>query len=163
MVSKKRTTCIKKCLAPADPTKQHEFMNTKNYIFILAGAALLVSCSEKEKSTASTKTISPSADASNGSTSVTSPPTLTATPSPTGTPVPCPGKRTEIGTVTGLTASQIRLQVPSISAGHEGAGTQGTFLIDRTDCTHMPGGTAVGSTNVTIEAQEGDWHLVPPA
>lgn len=110
-------------------------MNTKNYIFILAGAALLVSCCPGEHNRTGT---------GNG---------------PTPTPVPCPGKRTENGTVIAFTNSQIRLRVPVISSNHPGAGTQGTFLIDRTECTSVIGTLAVGST-VTVESPEADWHPV---
>ena len=146
-----------KCLVLLNSTKQRESMNTKTYICILAGAALLVSCAEEQNSKTGTTETKARLQVSSKHVSSAS----NAGPSPS--PCPEPGKRTEIGTVTGLTASQVRLQVPSISAGHPGAGTQGTFLIDRTDCTHVPPGTAVGSTNVTIEAQEGNWHLVPSA
>ena len=77
---------------------------------------------------------------------------------------PQPGKRTEIGTVIKLNAQQITLQVPSISQGFPGAGTPGTFLIDRhPDDTKVTSGTlAVGSV-ATIESNEVDWHQVAVA
>jgi hypothetical protein len=76
-----------------------------------------------------------------------------------------PGKRTESGTVIGLTASQITLRVPSISLNHAGAGTQGTFLID----IHTPNDTITtpalstlkAGSAATVESNEADWHQVP--
>lgn len=75
-----------------------------------------------------------------------------------------PGKRTEIGTVIGLNAQRIALQVPSISQGFPGAGTPGTFLIDRHpgDTTVISGKLAVGSV-AEIESNEEDWHQVAAA
>jgi hypothetical protein len=77
------------------------------------------------------------------------------------------GKRTETGTVIGLTTTQITLQVPSISSGYPGAGTAGTFLIT----IHTPGDTStspslsslrVGST-ATVSSFTIDWTQVTPA
>jgi hypothetical protein len=69
-----------------------------------------------------------------------------------------------MGTVIALSAQQIKLQVPVISEGHDGAGGPGMFLIDRypNDTTLISGTLAVGSV-AKIESNEGDWHLVPPA
>ena len=64
-------------------------MTAKNYICILAGAALLVSCTEVKKNEA---------------------PTSPHGPMPS--PVPLPGKRTETGTVISFTSQQIKLQLP---------------------------------------------------
>lgn len=75
-----------------------------------------------------------------------------------------PGKRTEIGTVMGLTAAQIQLLVPSISAGHPGAGTQGTFDISihtQNDTVTIPAlaKLKVGSA-ASVESNEEDWKPV---
>lgn len=77
---------------------------------------------------------------------------------------PQPGKRTEIGTVMGLTAAQIQLLVPSISAGHPGAGTQGTFDITihtQNDTVTIPAlaKLKVGSA-ASVESNEEDWKPV---
>ena len=73
-----------------------------------------------------------------------------------------PGKRTEGGTVIGLTAPQITLQVPKISFPKDpGVGGPGTFRIDRhpDDTTVISGTLAVGS-GAQIESNEADWHTV---
>ena len=52
LVPKREGRCIfKKCLVLVDRLKQHESMNTKNYICILAGAVLLVSCAPRPTTT----------------------------------------------------------------------------------------------------------------
>ena len=102
-------------------------MTTKNYICILAGAALLVSC-------APTTTTTTTAAHHHGS--------GTVFPMPS----PSPGKRTETGTVIGVTATQITLKTA----------TDGTWIISRTDSCTKAGSLALGSKNVTIE------FCVPP-
>lgn len=99
-------------------------MTTKNYICILAGATLLVSCAPTTTNTTTTA----------------------AAARPTPTPRPGPrlpvGKRTETqtGTVIGLTATQIKL--------HNSAGT---WTISRTDgCTTIDAGTLALGNTVTI-------------
>ena len=69
-----------------------------------------------------------------------------------------------MGTVIGLSAQKVKLQVPSISQGFPGAGTPGTFLIDRHpgDTTVISGKLAVGSV-AEIESNEADWHQVAVA
>ena len=129
MVTKKEGCCIsKKRLASVSRLKQDRSMNTKNFICILASAALLVGCAGK---------LGPW------------------------------GKRTERGTVIGLTTTQITLQVPSISSGYPGAGTSGTFIIT----IHTPGDTStspplssltVGSTAI-VSSFTVDWTQVTPA
>jgi hypothetical protein len=106
-------------------------MNTKNYICILAGAALLVSCTEEKKNEA------PTTPHRHGQIKGSSSPT------PMPSPVPVPGKRTETGTVIGLTATQITLRTSA----------HGTWIISRTDDnTKVISGTlTLGATSVTIE------------
>ena len=67
-----------------------------------------------------------------------------------------------------MTAAQIKLQVPVISPGYDGAGGPGTFLIDRhpdhnPDETTVTSGTLAIGSSVEIKANEGDWHNVPGA
>ena len=124
---------IQKCLVLVSPPRQHDSMTTKNYICIIAGAALLVSCTP-------TTTTNPAAPATSATGATVARPTPTPRPRPT--PRPLGGKRTETGTVIGLTATQITLQTSSGAA---------TWIISRTDsCTAITAGTlAVGNT-VTI-------------
>jgi hypothetical protein len=75
-----------------------------------------------------------------------------------------PGKRTETGTVLGLSDQQIKLQVFSISLNHDGAGGPGTFLVDRKATTIVTpkNPPPIGSV-ATVEANDdpnGDWHQV---
>ena len=129
--TKKGGHVFKKCLVFVSPHKQHESMTTKNSICILASAILLVSCTP-------TTTTTPTA------TTTGVRPTPTPRPLPTPHPrSPSPGKRTETGTVIGLTATEITLTTAS----------DGTWVISRTDsCTTIKAGSlALGSTNVTIE------------
>src|SRR5438067_13710281 len=93
-------------------------MTTKNYICILASATLLVSCTPTPTTTTTTAA-------------------ATARPTPTPRARPMPrlpaGKRTEKGTVIGLTATQIKLQTSG-----------GTWIISRTDsCLVIIGTVAV--------------------
>lgn len=72
------------------------------------------------------------------------------------------GKRTETGTVIGLTTQQIRLQVPSISKDYPGAGGPGTFVITihpPPDTITNPATLKVGSAG-TVESDIADWHQV---
>jgi hypothetical protein len=117
---------LKKCLASVDRLKQHQPMNTRVFICILAGAALLSSCCcsvEQNTNAVATNATRP-----------------TPTPRPRPTPRPPAGKRTETGTVIGLTPTQIRFQTST-----------GTYTINKSDsCLVIVSGTlAVGNT-VTI-------------
>jgi hypothetical protein len=125
LVTKKEGRCIsKKCLALVNRLKQDQPMNTKKLICILAGAALLVSCTEEKKT---------NAPATTGTRPI-------PTPRPRPTRPPPMGKRTEAnGKVIGLTSTQITLQTSS-----------GTIIISRSDsCLEITGSLAVGNT-VTI-------------
>jgi hypothetical protein len=81
--------CIsKKCLAFVFRLKQHQPMNTKAFICILASAALLVNCTPNTNNTT----------------------TAAVRPKPTPRPRPPAGKRTErVGTVTYFDAATITL------------------------------------------------------
>ena len=127
---------FKKCLVPARRLKQHESMSTKNYICILASAALLMSCAEGQKTKAPTTA---------ATTNFTRP---AHGPMPSPSPVPLPGKRTETGTVIAFTASQITLRTSTTK-----------WIITRTSSTKVTGTLAVNST-VTVESNEADWHQV---
>ena len=113
--------CIsKKCLAFVFRLKQHQPMNTKAFICILASAALLVNCTPNTNTTTTTAVR----------------PTPTPRPRPTP-PRPPVGKRTErVGTVTYFDAATITLTSSS-----------GTCHISRSDsCYKITGSLAVGNT-----------------
>jgi hypothetical protein len=126
---------VKKCLVLVNRLKHHESMSTKNHICILAGAALLVSCTDLKKN-----------EAPSGS--LTATPRARPSPTPRPRPTPFPGKRTETGTVIKVTDLQITLQC-----------ADGTWIINRTASTTVTGTLSVGST-VTVESNKEDWHLV---
>jgi hypothetical protein len=108
-------------------------MTTKNYICILAGATLLVSCTPTPTTTTTTAAAA----------------RPTPTPRPRPTPRPPAGKRTETGTVIGLTATQITLKTAR----------EGTWVIKRTVDTTVSGTLTLGST-VTVIFDEADGHQV---
>ena len=109
-------------------------MTTKNYICILAGATLLVSC------TPTTTTTTTTAAAARP----------TPTPRPRPTPRPPAGKRTETGTVIKLTATQITLKTA----------TDGTWIISRTADTIVTSGTLTLGSTVTVEFNVTDGRKV---
>lgn len=118
---KGRRCIAKKCLAFVNRLKQHQPMNTKAFVCILAGAALLVSCAEEQNTTTGTRP--------------------NPTPRPRPTPPPPAGKRTEqAGTVIGLTSTQITLR-----------NSAGTWIISRTDsCLQIKSGSVAVGNTVTI-------------
>ena len=137
MVTKKEGRCIsKKCLALVNRLKQDQPMNTKKLICILAGAALLVSCTEEKKTNAP-------------ATTATRP---IPTPRPRPTRPPPMGKRTEeAGKVINFSAQQIKLQCTD--------GT-GTWLVTRTPTLTIIGSLEVGST---VTVKDFPWLTQVPA
>ena len=117
-------------------------MITKNYICILATAALVVSCAPPATSPRSSATTTAAATHA-----VRPTPTPRPHPSITPAPTPSPGKRTETGTVIGLTTSQITLKTATT-----------TWIIDRTSDTTVMGTLAMGY-EVTVTAPTGNWHV----
>lgn len=104
-------------------------MSTKLYICILAAVGLLVSCENERRIGAPATTISPATSASHH----------THGPTFSPSPIPIPGKRTETGTVIGLTATQITLRCADV-----------TWIIKRTVNTVITAGTLKIGSTVTV-------------
>jgi hypothetical protein len=64
---------------------------------------------------------------------------------------PQPGKRTETGTVIGLTAQHIRLDNTMPDAG--------PWIVTRTNSTRVLSGVLALNSSATVESNDGDWQL----
>jgi hypothetical protein len=105
-------------------------MNTKIYVCILAGAALVVSSAEAQRTTPTPRS---------------SGPIIGGTP----VPIPVPGKRTETGTVIDLDPKHIVLKTAAE-----------TWDIKRTAGTTVTSGTLKVGSTIEVTFDEGDGHTI---